>query len=159
MPNTFTSNTFATTYKDDFLDSDNYHRILFNAGRALQARELTQMQTIIQEEIARFGRNIFKDGGSVNPGGPTINSDYEFVKLNTAAADRELPTTPDDLVGLEFTGATSGVIARVLQVVEAESSDPATLFVQYTTLPSALSGENAVRFTAGEDITSGAETL
>ena len=159
MPNTFTSNTFATTYKDDFIDSDNYHRILFNAGRALQARELTQMQTIIQEEIARFGRNIFKDGGSVNPGGPTINSDYEFVKLNTAAADRELPTTPDDLVGLEFTGATSGVIARVLQVVEAESSDPATLFVQYTTLPSALSGENAVRFTAGEDITSGAETL
>ena len=74
MPNTFTTNTFATTYKDDFIDSDNYHRILFNAGRALQARELTQMQTIIQEEIARFGRNIFKDGGSVNPGGPTMIS-------------------------------------------------------------------------------------
>jgi len=67
MPTTFTSNVFSSTYKDDFLDSDNYHRILFNSGRALQARELTQMQTIIQEEIARFGRNIFKDGAAVNP--------------------------------------------------------------------------------------------
>ena len=46
MPNIFNKNTFATTYKDDFVDSANYHRILFNSGRALQARELTQMQTI-----------------------------------------------------------------------------------------------------------------
>ena len=41
MPNNFNKNTFATTYKDDFVDSANYHRILFNSGRALQARELT----------------------------------------------------------------------------------------------------------------------
>ena len=68
MPKTFTESVFSSTYKDDFIDSDNYHRILFNSGRALQARELTQLQTIIQEEIARFGRNIFKEGASVNPG-------------------------------------------------------------------------------------------
>ena len=67
MPKTFTESVFSSTYKDDFIDSDNYHRILFNSGRALQARELTQLQTIIQEEIARFGRNIFKEGASVNP--------------------------------------------------------------------------------------------
>ena len=67
MAKAFTENSFSSTYKDDFIDSDNYHRILFNSGRALQARELIQMQTIIQEEVARFGRNIFKDG-AVNPG-------------------------------------------------------------------------------------------
>ena len=50
----FNKSTFETTYKDDFDSSDNFHRILFNSGRALQARELTQMQTIIQEEIARL---------------------------------------------------------------------------------------------------------
>jgi len=92
MPNTFTSNVFSSTYKDDFLDSDNYHRILFNSGRALQARELTQMQTIIQEEIARFGRNIFRDGAAVNPGGPSINNEYEFVKLDTTDSANALPT-------------------------------------------------------------------
>ncbi len=153
MPNTFTTNTFATTYKDDFIDSDNYHRILFNAGRALQARELTQMQTIIQEEIARFGRNIFKDGGSVNPGGPTINNDYEFVKLDTAAADRDLPTDTSVLVGGTITGGTSVIKARVLEVVAATASDPATLFVQYTEIPSGLATTTGVRFTPGEDIT------
>ena len=72
MAKVYSEQSFPSTYKDDFRDSDNYHRILFNSGRALQARELTQMQTIIQEEIARFGRNIFKDGASVNPGGPTV---------------------------------------------------------------------------------------
>ena len=39
MTKAFTENSFASTYRDDFLDSDNYHRILFNSGRALQARE------------------------------------------------------------------------------------------------------------------------
>lgn len=67
MATTFTKNTFGVTYKDDFADSDNYHRILFNSGRAVQARELTQAQTITQEELARLGRHVFKDGAAVNP--------------------------------------------------------------------------------------------
>ena len=153
---TFTKNSFETTYKDDFVDSDNYHRILFNSGRALQARELTQMQTIIQEEVARFGRNVFKDGAAVNPGGPTINNSFEFVKLNTTT--NQLPTT--SLIGIEFTGATSSVKGRVVRVETASGSDPATLYVQYTdTNTSGLSGTSVVRFTAGENITGGGETL
>ena len=50
---TYTSTTFSSTYKDDFADSNNFHRILFNSGRTLQARELTQSQTITQKEIER----------------------------------------------------------------------------------------------------------
>ena len=153
---TFTKNSFETTYKDDFVDSDNYHRILFNSGRALQARELTQMQTIIQEEVARFGRNVFKDGAAVNPGGPTINNSFEFVKLNTTT--NQLPAT--SLIGIEFTGATSSVKGRVVRVETASGSDPATLYVQYTdTDTSGLSGTSVVRFTAGENITGGGVTL
>ena len=157
MPRTFTENVFSSTYKDDFKDSDNYHRVLFNSGRALQARELTQLQTIIQEEIGRFGRNIFKDGASVNPGGPTINTNYEFVKLNTTT--NSLPATPTDLVGVEMTGGTSTVKARVLEVVEAEGSDPATIYVQYTNTSGGSPGANPVRFSAGEELTGGGFTL
>ena len=61
MATTFTDTLFSTKYKDDYADSDGYYRILFNAGRALQARELTQMQTIINKQIERFGDNIFKE--------------------------------------------------------------------------------------------------
>ena len=57
MATTITSSTFTNTYKDDYLDSDGYHKILFNSGVALQARELTQLQTILQNQIKR--RYIF----------------------------------------------------------------------------------------------------
>ena len=81
MARAFTSEIFSSSYKDDFIDSDNYHRVLFNSGRALQARELTQLQTIIQTEVGRLGRHLFKEGASVNPGGVTSNTEYEFIKL------------------------------------------------------------------------------
>ena len=51
MATTVKDTTFSSTYKDDYRDSDNFHRILFNSGRALQARELTQMQTIIKKKL------------------------------------------------------------------------------------------------------------
>ena len=76
MATTLTNTTFSTTYKDDFLDSDNYHRILFNSGKALQARELTQIQTFLQNQITRFGNNIFKEGAIVRPGGANLNPKY-----------------------------------------------------------------------------------
>ena len=65
MPKEFTSTTFSDVYKDDYRDSDNYHRILFNSGRPLQARELTQLQTILQNQIQRFADNIFLEGAGV----------------------------------------------------------------------------------------------
>ena len=156
MPNTFTSNVFNSSYKDDFKDSDNYHRVLFNSGRALQARELTQLQTIIQEEIGRFGRNVFKEGASVNPGGPTITSDYEFVKLNTAT--NSLPTDTSTIVGTEFTD-TTGVKGRILEVVAASGSDPATIYVQYTNTSAGAAGTTPIRFTPAQDINNGTITL
>ena len=54
MATAYTSTTFSSTYKDDFKDSNNFHKILFNSGKTLQARELTQSQTIIQKEIERI---------------------------------------------------------------------------------------------------------
>lgn len=157
MTKPFSENSFSSTYKDDFVDSDNYHRILFNSGRALQARELTQLQTIIQEEISRFGRNIFKEGASVNPGGPVVNNRYEFIKLNTLV--NTLPADPDSIVGNEFTGQTSGVRVRVLEVVEAEGDDPATLYVKYTNTSAGDTGPVPIRVAANEDLSDGSTTL
>lgn len=152
----YTNSIFASTYKDDYRDSDNYHRILFNSGRLLQARELTQLQTIIQKEIARFGRNIFKEGAAVNPGGLTINRAYEFIKLSSTAV---LPANPNILIGTTFTGQTSGVKVKVLEVVPAEGSDPATLYVRYVDTISGVSGPTAIRMSAGETIDNGSYQL
>jgi len=158
MATSLTSATFSNTYKDDFLDSDSYYRILFNSGRTLQARELTQMQTILQTQIERFGDNIFKEGGVVKPGGVNINPNYEFIKLNTSV--NTLPGTPSILVGTSFTGQTSGVVARVIEVVPASGSDPATLYVQYTsTASSPAATTSPIRMQPGENIDNGTQTL
>jgi len=145
MAITVTENIFKTKYKDDFADSDGYHRILFNPRRALQARELTQMQTIIQREVERFGRNIFKEGSSVSSSGVIINSNYEFVKISTA-----FPAS--DIVGQTFTGQTSNVQIRVLETVAASGSDPNTLYVRYTNSISGTSGTTPIRLTPGEQL-------
>ena len=157
MATTLSSTLIPTKYKDDFRDSDGFYRILYNSGRVLQARELTQAQTLLQAQIARFGGNIFNEGGVVKPGSTTLNNAYEFIKLNTTSL--ALPGTPASLVGTTFTGATSTVTAKVLEVVTASGSDPATLFVAYTNAPSAQTGLSTVRFTAGETITNGSTTL
>ena len=111
MATNLTETTFPSTYKDDFADSAGFHKILFNSGKALQARELTQLQTILQDQISKFGNNIFKEGAVVKPGGATINQKYEFIKLNTTT--NALPTDTESLIGTSFTGQTSGVKARV----------------------------------------------
>ena len=74
MVKTFTTNTFANVYSDDYDEDKSFQRILFNNKKALQARELTQLQTIIQEGINRFGKNIFKEGAAVSAGGVAINN-------------------------------------------------------------------------------------
>tara|TARA_B100000131_G_scaffold107675_1_gene104462 strand:+ start:13066 stop:17235 length:4170 start_codon:yes stop_codon:yes gene_type:complete len=151
MATTLTNTTFSTTYKDDFRDSDGYHRILFNSGKALQARELTQVQTFLQNQISRFGNNIFKEGAVVKPGGANLNQKYEFIKLDTTS--NSLPTDTSILLDAVFTGATSTIKVKVLQVVAATASDPATLYVQYTDTSGGTAGANTLRVTAGENLT------
>jgi len=156
MTKAFTSEIFSSTYRDDFKDSDNFHRVLFNSGRALQARELTQLQTIMQKEMGRLGRHLFKEGAAVNPGGLTVNSNYEFIKLNTST--NALPAVITDLVGVEFTSA-SAIAFKVIEVIAAVGADPATLYVGYTNTSSGTSGTSPVRVAAGEDLTGGSFTL
>ena len=149
MPNIFNKNTFATTYKDDFADSANYHRILFNSGRALQARELTQMQTITQTEIGRLGKHLFNQGAAVNPGSVNINNTYEFVKLQ----DATLPA--GNFVGLNLVSGTNSIGMEVLEAVDATASDPPTLYVRYTSTTGGVAGTTPVRVSAGETLTGG----
>lgn len=160
MATNLTTTTFANTYKDDFRDSDNYHRILFNSGRALQARELTQLQTIIQSEIGRFARNIFNEGAVVNPGGITVNNNYEYIKLDetTNSLADNLPVLGEEW----YVSPGSTIKFRILRIVEADAitGDPATLYVQYTKTNGVASSSNPIRVSAGSQITtSGGATL
>ena len=136
MATTFTTATLANTYKDDFRDSDNYHRILFNSGVGLQARELTQLQTILQQQIGRFGNNIFKEGAVIKPGGANINPQYEFIKLDETDPSHVMPEA-STLIGKTVEGQSSGIFATIIEAVAASGGDPATIYVKYTKTNSA----------------------
>jgi len=77
-------------FYDDFDESKNFHRILFRPGYAVQARELTQMQTILQNQIERFGNHIFAEGSIVKGGQCTVeradvitvSSQYDGVDID-----------------------------------------------------------------------------
>ena len=75
------TNFNVSPYFDDFSESKNFHRVLFRPAFAVQARELTQLQTILQNQIERFGEHVFKDGSMVIPGEITLNTKFEYVKL------------------------------------------------------------------------------
>ena len=73
-------------YFDDFNESKKFHRILFRPSFAVQARELTQSQTILQNQVERISDHIFKQGAMVIPGQVSIDTDYTSIKLTSKSA-------------------------------------------------------------------------
>lgn len=67
-------------YYDDFLDDKNFLKVLFKPGFAIQARELTQIQTILQSQISKFADHIFKEGSKVF-GGNVTTSKLNYIRI------------------------------------------------------------------------------
>tara|TARA_Y100000389_G_scaffold137648_1_gene135283 strand:+ start:21320 stop:24274 length:2955 start_codon:yes stop_codon:yes gene_type:complete len=156
--------TFSTEYKDDYRDSDNYHRILFNSGRALQARELTQSQTIIQAELARVGSFLFNEGGMFGSSG-NLSSGFSPVGYVKLVSFGSLSTDYPTLVGTKITN-DDGISATVKATIPTADGDPDTLLVRYISSNGKISddtSESPETFKAGETLnystSSGSGTL
>lgn len=67
-------------YYDDFSDEKNFLRVLFKPGYAVQARELTQLQTLLQSQISKFADHIFKEGSKVF-GGNVNTASVTFIRV------------------------------------------------------------------------------
>ena len=75
------TNLNVAPYFDDFDRNDSYCKILFKPGLPVQARELTGIQSILQDQIEKFGSHMFKDGSSVTGGGIRYNGGYTSVRI------------------------------------------------------------------------------
>ena len=122
-------------YYDDFDPSKNYHRVLFKPGYAVQARELTQSQTILQDQVTKFADNIFKQNTPVTGGQLTTNLNCSYVKLQSTY--NNVPIDITQFSGQTVQNATGTVIAKVLVAIAATgtsaTADPATLILSYKT--------------------------
>jgi hypothetical protein len=136
-------------YYDDYDSDKNFHRVLFKAGQTVQARELNQIQDIGQDQVNRFGKNIFAEGSIVIPGGITVKTDQDSIKLffDTGFAFTDIQNSTATLY---IKGKTSGTTAQVAKMIAQVGADPITFLIDY--LSSGNSGVTNV-FADNEDCT------
>ena len=75
------TNLNVSPYWDDYNEEKNFHRVLFRPGVAVQARELNQLQTILQNQFERFGDNVFKIGTIIKGCNLSIDPFYRYIKI------------------------------------------------------------------------------
>jgi hypothetical protein len=131
-------------YFDDFETSKQFYKVLFKPKFAVQARELTQLQTILQNQVEQFGDNIFKEGSIIRGCNFTELSDLRFVKVRDRAATSTVsqfdPTLyvgqvdGDTEIRFELEGQVSGLRARIIFATrgfETRPPDLNTFYINY----------------------------
>jgi|TARA_B100001094_G_scaffold61104_1_gene56739 hypothetical protein len=133
------TNLNVSPYYEDFDANKNFYKILFRPGYSIQGRELTQVQSILQNQVESFGKYAFKQGELVIPGEVGLNTKLDYVKLSSVS---EVAVSEGDdivykkydisqLIGQQLIGLTSGVKATILATTLATESSADTLYVNY----------------------------
>lgn len=120
-------------YYDDFQQNaldNNYMRILFKPGRSVQARELTQIQSILQNQIKQFGDHVFQDGSPVIGGNLTLDNKVKHLKLLETFNNTDIDIEDFDRKIVRNDSGT--VQAKVLATYFPTDGIP-TLLVKYIT--------------------------
>ena len=121
-------------YYDDFDKDDNFVRTLFRPGFAIQARELTQLQSVLQNQIEQGFSHMFKDGTVVIPGQSAFlggKNAARYIRIQSTFSGETIDHT--QYINAEnpviITGATTGIKFMVTHAVAATTTDPVTLSV------------------------------
>jgi len=133
------TNLNISPYYDDFDKADNFYKVLFKPGHPVQARELTGLQSILQNQIESFGSHIFKEGSMVIPGGITYDSTYFAVKVNPDHLGIDVTVYLDALInnnngkGTRIKGQNSQIVGSIKNYIlpPNEGVDDITIFVKY----------------------------
>ena len=149
-------------YFDDYDAEKQFYRVMFKPGYAIQARELTQLQSILQNQVESFGDNVFKEGSIVKGCNFTELDDLQYVKLNDGPtgfnAESYISTSAvETLLGQEVEldyvyqvkGQSSGLKAEIVQAAKGFQTRPPnlnTFFINYTNIGNA----GQTQFQAGE---------
>lgn len=144
------SNLNVFPYYDDYDETKNFHRILFRPGVAVQARELTQLQTILQNQIERFGDNIYRTGTIIQGCSLTPDYRYNYVKILDNQLDGQPVSMPLYANALIVQESSNLAALSVNYVTGLESQDPNlnTLYIKYQN--TGTGGEKT--FSAGQNI-------
>ncbi len=115
---------------DDYDPDKNFHRILFRP-RSVQARELNQVQSILQDQLSRLGRHLFEEGSVVIPGGINTKVDQDTVKIDFSGAITE-EAMNDYMPDLYIKSKLGTVEAKVIHYSPAIGIIAPALAIEYT---------------------------
>lgn len=147
----------ASPYFDDYDQTKEFYRILFKPGVSVQTRELNQLQSIIQNQIERFGNHVFKSGTIISGVNFSYIPSYSYVKILDAQGDGQ-PSLPSSYVGYFLKSGLNltGRVADYEDGLESKTPDLKTLYVQYiNSSDEDTANGNAVytSFTPGQTLT------
>ena len=123
---TLNTNFNLSPYYDDYDESKKYLRLLFKPGYAVQARELTQIQSSLQNQIQKFGNHVFKNG-SVITGGQFFLQKTSYLKLDNVYNNNDVDYA--NFVGKTITSTDLTKRGEVIIGFPATDTDPITLMV------------------------------
>ena len=107
------TNLNINPYYDDFNKEDNFYKVLFKPGFPVQARELTTLQSELQNQIESFGSHMFKEGSMVVPGNVNYDSQHYSIRINEEHLGIPVSLYVDQLIGKRLKGETSGIVVSV----------------------------------------------
>ena len=146
-------NLNASPYYDDYESSKNFHKVLYKPGFPVQARELTSQQSILQNQVEKFGNHIFKDGSVVIPGGIAFDNQFSAVKLKSTNFNVDISVYIQNYLGKKIIGSDSGIeaIVKFISLPDGVNVNDVTLYVNYL---SADKNSQFNSFTDGETLSS-----
>ena len=138
-------------YHDDFDPEKKFYRILYRPGLAVQARELTQVQTLLQEQVNRVGTHLFKEGAMVVPGHITFDRRFTWVKVQSNSFTDTEEAIVNNFLNKTIRGQTSLLEAQVIHYTPKDTNNIVYLFVKYQK-GAVVAGENLTAFADGETL-------
>ena len=123
------TNFNVNPYHDDYDEDKKFLRVVFKPGFAVQARELTQAQTILQKQVERFGSAAFKTG-SLIAGASVFLQEATYLNLNSTYASTDV--VANNFIGMTILSSDESKRAEVIKVHEANAGtgEPITLMVK-----------------------------
>jgi len=119
----------VSPYYDDFSESKKFFKILYRPAFSVQARELSQMQTILQNQIEKLGDYNFSDGDRVSGGEISLNTDINSLQLTTNYAGTEIVVSNfEDRI---IQGDTSGARATIVKTQKFTQTSLNILMINY----------------------------
>jgi len=148
------TNLNIAPYFDDFDTADGFHKVLFKPGYPVQARELTSLQSILSNQIERFGQSVFKEGAKVIPGNTSYTQLLSCIKLSNTYQNVPVSAYANQIIGSVITGQASGVSATVTDILYPQESEDGELTL-YIRIDSSSSIDNSTsEFSDGELLSS-----